>query len=278
MINTFQINRRRRLAAVCFGALTLLSQSVAAQQASAGNSAWRCSADGHEYRIDEVGGLLRIGGIRVGRIEATLPMKQKKSGKTTIMGQWQAGPYRGFIEITGMSSGRISAFMLVPQNGAASNACVTRTLAVLTNMSASNGRLPGCGRLDVTWEHQKMSVNEAFNSETAAEMQQAQQQMQVSPGLQQVGETNSGLIGTWVYEDAGSVHYTRIEITLRPDGTYMKTMRARTPGWGGGGTGIGGLGGTQQGRWTAIGMVVHLSGDGNWPPSTHDLSSFSRVR
>lgn len=140
MTNTFQITRRRRLAAVCFGALAFLSQSVAAQEAPADNAAWRCSADGREYRIDAVGGLLPIGGIRVGRIEASLPMKQKKSGKTTIMGQWQAGPYRGFIEITGMNSDRISAFMLVPQNGAAPNACLTRTLAVLTNMSASNGR------------------------------------------------------------------------------------------------------------------------------------------
>jgi hypothetical protein len=278
MTNTFQINRCKRLAAVCFGALAFLSQSVPAQEASAGNSAWRCSVDGREYRIDEVGGMLRIGGIRVGRIEASLPMKQNKSGKTTIMGQWQAGPYRGFIEITGVNSDRISSFMLVPQNGAAPNACLTRTLAVLTNMSASNGLLPGCGRLDATWVRQNISIEEAFNSETAAETQQAQQQMQASAKLQPNGETNSELIGTWVYEDAGSVHYTRIEITLRPDGTYTKTLQGRTPGWGGGGTGIGGLGGTHQGRWTAKGMVVDLSGDGNWPQSTHDLSSFRRVR
>jgi hypothetical protein len=278
MTNTLQINRRRRLAAVCFGALAFLSQSFVAQEAPAGSSAWRCSADGHEYRIDELGGLLRIGGIRFGRIEANLPMKQKKSGKTTIMGQWLAGPYRGFIEITGMNSDRITAFMLVPQNGAALNACLTRTLAVLTNISTSNGRFPGCGRLDVTWDRQNMTVEEALNIERVAETQQPQQQMQVSLGVQQLEETNSGLIGTWVYEDAGSVHYTRIEITLRPDGTYTKTLRARTPGWGGGGTGIGGLGGTHHGRWTARGMVVSLSGDGNWPPSTHDLSSFRRIR
>jgi hypothetical protein len=278
MTNTFQINRHTRLAAVCFGAIAFLSHSVVAREVPAENSAWHCSADGHEYRIDEVGGLLRIGGIRVGRIEASLPVKQKKSGKTTIMGQWQAGSHRGFIEITGMDSDRISAFMLVPQNGAEPNACLTRTLAVLTNMSASNGRLPGCRRLDVMWERQNMSVEEAFNSETAAEAQRAQQQMRVPEGLQQGGETNGGLIGTWVYEDAGSVHFTRIEITLRPDGTYTKTLGARTPGWGGGGKGIGGLGGTHQGRWTSSGMVVYLSGDGNWPQSTHDLSGFRRVR
>ena len=278
MTNTFQINRHRRLAAVCFGALAFLSQSVTAQEPPGDNSVWRCSADGREYRIEEVGGLLQIGGIRLGRIEANLPMKQNKSGKTSIMGQWQAGPYRGFIEITGMNSDQISAFMLVPQNGAAPNACLTRTLAVLTNMSTSNGGLPGCGRLDVTWVRQNMSVEGALNSETVAEMQQPQQQVQAPQRFQQAGEMNSGLIGTWVYEDAGSVHYTRIEITLRPDGTYAKTLQARTPGWGGGGSGIGGLGGTQQGRWTATETVVHLSGDGNWPQSSYDLSSFKRVR
>lgn len=277
MAHTSKTDRRRRLATDCFVALAFLSLAVSAQEAPADNSAWHCSADGREYRIDEVGDLLQIGEIRIGRIQAVFPIKQNKSRKTIIMGQWQARPYRGFIEITGMSADRISAFMLVPQNGAAPNACLTRTPAVLTNMSASKG-LPGCRRMDVTWGRQNLSVAEALKSETIAETEQVEQQTQASPGLQQFGETNSGLIGTWVYEDAGSVHFTRIEISLRPDGTYTKTMRVRTSGWGGGGTGIGGLGGTHRGRWTATGMVVHLSGDAHWPQCTHDLSSFKRIR
>lgn len=61
-----------------------------------------------------------------------------------------------------------------------------------------------------------MSVDEAFNSETVVETKQAQQQMQASQGLQQVGETNSELIGTWVYEDGHSAvqSSTYVAVTL----------------------------------------------------------------
>jgi hypothetical protein len=277
MLNALQAYRHSRFAAVLLGGLVLFSQSIEAQVSSSDTSAWRCSADGFGYRIEEGDGQLRISGIRAGRIEATLPVKQKKSGKVSIMGQWQAGFNGGFIEITGMTPDRITAFLLVPQNGAGPGACRTRTLAAITIMSAQNGQPAGCGHLDITFDRQNMSVEEAAMQIQQADLQ-AQAEVEAPNGSQGGGDPNSGLVGTWVSEDSGSAHYTRIEITLRPDGTYTKTLRARTPGWGGGGTGVGGLGGTQEGRWTASGMVVQLSGDGNWPASSHNLSSFTRVQ
>ena len=56
---------------------------------------------------------------------------------------------------------------------------------------------------------------------------------------------------------------------LRGDGTYTKTLEARVNG--------APYGGTHDGTWSARGTTVYLSGDGNWPHITHDLSEFRKV-
>jgi hypothetical protein len=82
------------------------------------------------------------------------------------------------------------------------------------------------------------------------------------------------LSGLWRFESSSLSHYEEIVLTLRDDGTYTKKFTGRMSSWSGGPTG----GGTHDGSWQANGMVVRLSGDGNWPGSTHDLRSFQKLR
>lgn len=65
-------------------------------------------------------------------------------------------------------------------------------------------------------------------------------------------------------------------LILRSDGSYTKQFGAVVGR--GIGTASGGYGGTHNGRWTSEGNLVHLSGDGNWPSYTEDLSLFRQVR
>lgn len=79
----------------------------------------------------------------------------------------------------------------------------------------------------------------------------------------------SDLVGTWQYEGGDAGGQQKITLTLRADHSYTKTLDANVQG--------SHYGGTHSGTWSARGMVVDLSGDGNWPPYTHDLSSFRKV-
>jgi hypothetical protein len=79
------------------------------------------------------------------------------------------------------------------------------------------------------------------------------------------------LIGVWEGNgpsDSGGQQHTVLE--LRPDHTYTKTHQAKVNGTS--------YGGTHSGTWTANGMKVRLSGDGNFPPYTQDLSVMRKVR
>ena len=87
--------------------------------------------------------------------------------------------------------------------------------------------------------------------------------------------TNEGLlvstddtwaVGTWQggYGDAGATY--RVTLTLNGDGTYRKTLATNI-----------GVGGAHSGTWSLKGTTVYLSGDGNWPPYSHDLSTFLKV-
>ena len=78
------------------------------------------------------------------------------------------------------------------------------------------------------------------------------------------------LPGTWEYEGGDGSAHQKITLILRSDQTYTKTLEAKVNG--------ASYGGTHSGTWTADGMAVRLSGDGNWPPYTHDLSRFRKVR
>jgi len=88
-------------------------------------------------------------------------------------------------------------------------------------------------------------------------------------------DNRQDLVGTWVggAGDGGGSYV--VELELHADGTYKKTLTARVSNPDGTGNGYGG---SHNGTWTAKGSVVYLSGDGNWPPYSHDLSKFRKVR
>ncbi len=90
-----------------------------------------------------------------------------------------------------------------------------------------------------------------------------------SPLLATANEQDS-LIGTWHFSGGDLSAQQTIDLALRADGTYTKTLSANVRG--------AHYGGTHSGTWTASGTVVYLSGDGNWPAVSHDLSRFTRVR
>ena len=82
-------------------------------------------------------------------------------------------------------------------------------------------------------------------------------------------EDKTQYVGTWEMESGDSGAHQKITLALRADNTYSKTLEAR----------VGGspYGGTHEGTWTAKGTVVNLSGDGKWPPYSHDLSQFRKI-
>jgi len=100
----------------------------------------------------------------------------------------------------------------------------------------------------------------------------AAQSQQKGPAMgnlvQSSQDDRARLAGTWRYATSDANTSQKITLTLRSDGTYSKMLDARVNG--------ASYGGTHDGTWTARGMVVSLSGDGNWPALTHDLSSFTK--
>ncbi len=86
--------------------------------------------------------------------------------------------------------------------------------------------------------------------------------------LTPVQNNSAQLTGTWVREKSDAATYQKITLVLRADGTYTKTLVARVNG--------APYGGAHNGTWSARGSVVSLSGDGNWPPISHDLAEFRR--
>jgi hypothetical protein len=79
------------------------------------------------------------------------------------------------------------------------------------------------------------------------------------------------IVGVWEGDgpnDARAQQHTVLE--LRPDHTYTKTLRATVDGVN--------YGGTHSGTWTARGMIVDLTGDGNYPAYSQDLRSMHKVK
>jgi hypothetical protein len=267
----------RRFQALLFAAaVPFLSGALDAQSFSP-EAVWRCSLDNKTYRIQVTDGFVRILPVRTGVLHANLPVKTDKKGREIVMGQWQSSQRTGFLSITEIDDQRVAGHMLIPRAGTAPDGCATRTLAVLTVMANANNGRSGCDNVAVSWNLD----NNLTLAEAAAEEAPVEARPPAAITVSEFGQTQTGnpSVGVWVYEDAGSVHYTHIELTLRSDGTYTKTLQARTPGWGGGGVvGAAGLGGTHSGTWTANGSVVHLSGDGNWPPYDHNLTTFRKIR
>ena len=91
-----------------------------------------------------------------------------------------------------------------------------------------------------------------------------------APAQAQSQDATDQLVGVWEGDglsDARAQQHTVLE--LRPDHTYTKTLRAMVDGVP--------YGGTHSGRWTAHGMIVDLSGDGNNPAYSQDLRSLHKV-
>lgn len=78
------------------------------------------------------------------------------------------------------------------------------------------------------------------------------------------------LVGTWESDESTSRTQKHVELFLRGDGTYTKILAARVDGLP--------YGGTHDGTWTNQGMLVYLSGDGNWPATTEDLRNMQKVK
>jgi len=80
----------------------------------------------------------------------------------------------------------------------------------------------------------------------------------------------SRLAGTWQKEVSDAYTSATTILTLRSDKTYTKVFRSK----------VGGApyGGTHDGTWTANGMVVQLSGDGNWPATRENLREFRKLQ
>ena len=80
------------------------------------------------------------------------------------------------------------------------------------------------------------------------------------------------LVGTWTSTSGDLSAFQSVTLELHGDGTYTKTLNAT----------VGGshYGGQHEGRWTAEGKLVRLSGssDSKWPPYTHDLNKFQKVK
>jgi hypothetical protein len=218
------------------------------------------------------------------RFSADLPIKVDKKRRRHIMGKWQNGAAHGFMLIYTISDDTVAGYVFVPQNAASANSCDSRTAALIANMAGAQQNVLNCARQELSWQRENnLTVEQATAEEQQRAADTATRQAFV-PAISDAasfgggGESNS-LAGVWFSEVASAVQYKRIDLTLRPDGTYTKTFTARTSGWGGAGTvGAPSLGGTHTGRWTANGMMVHLSGDGNWPASDHNLAEFRRVQ
>ncbi len=81
--------------------------------------------------------------------------------------------------------------------------------------------------------------------------------------------TRSYYIGAWSREVVDSTGRTAITLELREDGKYVKTLDANLRGQS--------FHNTEGGTWTGLGPVVTCSGDGNAPPSRHDLGLYKKL-
>jgi hypothetical protein len=84
-------------------------------------------------------------------------------------------------------------------------------------------------------------------------------------------DASDQLVGVWEGDgpsDSSAQQHTILE--LRADHTYTKTLNATVNG--------AHYGGTHSGTWTARGMIVDLSGDGNYPAYSQNLHSMRKVK
>jgi len=84
-------------------------------------------------------------------------------------------------------------------------------------------------------------------------------------------QSNNELVGTWEgHGPSDNRAKQHVVLELRSDNTYTKTLDAVVDGKH--------YGGTHSGEYKARGKTVYLSGNKDWPPSNHDLSTMRKVK
>lgn len=225
---------------------------------------WRCSLDGKYYTVKNLNGV-HIAAINSGLITADVtPLKDKKGriktdkkGNSKLEGQWGAPTYGGLIVVQDVKPDKIRGFLLEPTPGIPASSCNSRTAAVILSIGQ---RSPICTRFDVRWDLQTgISAAQAAGAETIQVVQQGNISVAQASGFN--NNLDQHLVGTWFKEVFdGNARYTTT-LVLHSDGTYTKSL----------------IGTNHSGTWTSSGQFVHLSGNGNYPPTDENLFLFRKT-
>jgi hypothetical protein len=224
---------------------------------------WRCSLDGKFYTVTNWNGV-HIRAINSGLMMAEVPLQTDKKGRiktdhkgnNKLEGRWGSTTNGGLIVIQDVQPDKIRGFLLAPTPGIPASSCNSRTAAAIFSFGQP---APICNVLTVSWDLQPgVSAAQA----AAAEMQEVVQQVNF-PAAQPstLNNSNQQLVGTWFKEVFDKHAYYTATLVLRGDGTYTKALAF----------------GTHSGTWTSSGTIVHLSGNGSWPPADENLSLFRKT-
>jgi hypothetical protein len=245
-----------------------LAQTGSAQSFSSEPSdgqVWRCSLDGKFYTVTNWNGV-HIRAINSGLIAAEVSpltdkkgrIKTDKKGNNKLEGRWGSTTYGGLIVIQGVEPDKVRGFLFAPTPGIPASSCNSRTAAAILSIGQPG---PICNVLTVSWDLQPgVSADQATAAETISDVPQGN--IPFAQPSRSNNNSDEQLVGTWFKEVFdGYARYTTT-LTLRSDGTYTKSL----------------IGTNHSGTWTSSGKFVHLSGDGNYPPTNEDLSLFRKTR
>ncbi len=226
---------------------------------------WRCSLDGKFYTVTKSDGV-HIRAINSGLMTAEVStladkkgrIKTDKRGNDKLEGRWGSTMYGGLIVIQDVAPDKIRGFLLVPTQGIAASSCNSRTAAAILSIGQPG---PICNVLNVSWDLLPgVSAAQATAAEANPDVQQAN--VAVAQPSSFNNSSDQQLVGSWYKEVFDGYFAYSTTLDLRSDGTYTKTIRT----------------GAHSGTWTSSGTIVHLSGDGHWPPTNENLSAFRKTR
>ncbi len=259
------VGRRMVLSVLSLLTVTQIASAQSVNDQPTNDQVWRCSLDGKFYTVTNGDGV-HIRAINTGLMAAEVStltdkkgrIKTDKRGNEKLEGRWGSSTYGGLIVIQGMEPDKIRGFLLAPTSGIAASSCNSRTAAAILSFGQPG---PICEVLTVRWDLQPgVSAAQAAAAETLQTVQQG------SNPVAQLSSDNTDvdqqLVGSWHKQAFDGYFAYSTTIDLRSDGTYTKTLRT----------------GAHSGSWTSSGTIVHLSGDGHWPPTNEDLSAFRKIR
>jgi hypothetical protein len=231
------------------------SNNNAGEQAS---KVWRCSLDQKFYTVTNSNGL-HVRAIGSGQLTADIPLTTDKKGHSKMEGHWTAGASGGLIVIQELGSGAIGGHMLVPANGTAAFACNSRKASIIYSLGQPQ---PICTVESVRWIFlSNVSSAQAIQEETQELSQASYSSASSAAQPSSLSNSDQQLVGTWFKEVFdGYARYTTT-LDLRGNGTYTKAL----------------IGSNHSGTWTSSGKIVHLSGNGNYPPTDENLSLFRKT-